>query len=169
VLYPNYPNQLERPLIFSLIQQLWDRAEADGYAAHMTTDPLPDTPAHHVLMHAAFGDHQVANVAAETEARTIGALARVPYLDPGRSPYSTDTPWGLPAISGFPFDGSAIVMWDSGAAPAPTTNTPPSSGHDPHEDPRNSPLAREQKSQFLQPGGTVVDVCGSGACHADQH
>ena len=163
ILYPNYPNQLERPLIFSLIQLLWDRAEADGYARHMTTDPLPNTPAHHVLMHLAFGDHQVANVAAETEARTIGALARTPYVNPGRSPYVTDTPWGLPAIPGFPFDGSGIVMWDSGSPPAPTTNTPPTAGHDPHEDPRNSPLAREQKSAFLEPGGDVIDVCPPGA------
>src|SRR5439155_2041493 len=29
-LYDNYPNELERPLIFSLMQLLWDRAEADG-------------------------------------------------------------------------------------------------------------------------------------------
>jgi hypothetical protein len=167
VLYQSYPNQLERPLIFSLLQQLWDRAEADGYAAHMTTDPLPNTPVHRVLMHLAFGDHQVANVAAETEARTIGALARTPYVDPGRSPYTTDTPFGLPAIPGFPFGGSAIVMWDSGSPPAPTTNTPPRAGRDPHEDPRNSPLARRQKSEFLQPAGQVIDVCGPAACHAD--
>ncbi|MEA2459302.1 MAG: hypothetical protein QOC95_2274, partial [Thermoleophilaceae bacterium] len=72
-LYQSYPNELERPLLFSLLQTLWDRAEADGYALHMTGDPLPDTPAHTVLMQAGVGDHQVAQVAAETEARTIGA------------------------------------------------------------------------------------------------
>ena len=37
VLYQNYPNELERPLILSLIQILWDRGEANGYAHHMTT------------------------------------------------------------------------------------------------------------------------------------
>ena len=57
----------------SLIQLLWDRGEANGYAHHMTGDPLPDTPAHKVLMHVAFGDHQVSNATAEVEARTIGA------------------------------------------------------------------------------------------------
>ena len=56
----------------SLIQLLWDRGEANGYAHHITSDPLPGTPAHNVLMHVAFGDHQVANVTAEVEARTIG-------------------------------------------------------------------------------------------------
>ena len=47
-------------MIFSLIQQLWDRGEANGYAHHMTDDPLADTPAHTVLLHPANGDHQVA-------------------------------------------------------------------------------------------------------------
>ena len=31
-----YPNELERPLVLSLIQLLWDRGEANGYAHHMT-------------------------------------------------------------------------------------------------------------------------------------
>ena len=84
VLYQNYPNELERPLILSLIQNLWDRGEANGYAHHMTGDPLPNTPPHEVLLHEAFGDHQVANVTTEVEARTIGAALRTPALDPGR-------------------------------------------------------------------------------------
>ena len=48
-LYDSYPNELERPLLLSLIQLLWDRGEANGYAHHMTSDPLPGTPAHDVL------------------------------------------------------------------------------------------------------------------------
>ena len=44
------------PLVLSMIQLLWDRAEGNGYAHHMTTDPLPNTPAHTVLMHPAFAD-----------------------------------------------------------------------------------------------------------------
>ena len=43
-LYTSYPNRLQRPMILSLMQQLWDRAEADGYALHMTNDPYPNTP-----------------------------------------------------------------------------------------------------------------------------
>ena len=42
VLYANYPNELERPLIFSLMQMLWDRGEANGYAHHMTRRPAPE-------------------------------------------------------------------------------------------------------------------------------
>ena len=68
-LYDNYPNQQERPLILSIMQLVWDRGEADGYAHHMTNDPLPNTPAHHVLLQMAYGDHQVSNLAGENEAQ----------------------------------------------------------------------------------------------------
>ena len=56
---------------------LWDRGETNGYAQHMTDDPYDGTPEHQVLLHVGFGDHQVATVAAEMEARTIGALGHV--------------------------------------------------------------------------------------------
>ena len=85
-LYQAYPNELERPLIFSLMQLLWDRGEANGYAHHMTNDPLPGSPEHRVLLHPAFGDHQVANVAAEMEARTIRACTNRPALYAGPLP-----------------------------------------------------------------------------------
>ncbi|MDQ5808723.1 MAG: hypothetical protein M3320_08620, partial [Actinomycetota bacterium] len=42
-LYDNYPSELERPLILGLMQMLWDRSDPNGYAAHMTHDPLPNT------------------------------------------------------------------------------------------------------------------------------
>jgi hypothetical protein len=166
-LYDNYPNELERPLLLALMQLLWDRAEANGYAQHMTSQPYPNTPAHKVMLHLGFGDHQVANVAAEVEARTVGARTIEPYLDPGRSPYSTTTPWGIPAIGTFPFDGSAIVMWDSGSPTPPITETPPRAGKDPHEFPRRTPEARAMKSAFLRVGGQVVNTCAPGPCYAN--
>jgi hypothetical protein len=165
-LYQSYPDQLQHPLIFSLMQLLWDRAEPDGYAQHMTTHPYPNTPAHTVLLHEAFGDHQVANVATEVEARTIGArVMRRPVLDPGRSP-DVDPAWGIPAFPRLPADGSALVIWDSGQPAPPTTNTAPTEGQDPHSHPRSDPKARTQKSWFLAVGGKVVDVCGGGPCYA---
>lgn len=30
--------------MIALLQMLWDRGEADGYAQHLTSDPLPNTP-----------------------------------------------------------------------------------------------------------------------------
>jgi hypothetical protein len=165
ILDPSYPNQLQRPLVLALAQMLWDRSDPNGYAAHMTTDPLPNTPPHKVLLHLAFGDHQVANVATEVEARTIGAKIHTPAIAPGRhsdvNPYS-----GIEPIAAYPFDGSALVVWDSGAATPPITNTAPGVGADPHSDPRNSPVARQQKSDFLQTNGIVTDVCLGLPCVA---
>jgi hypothetical protein len=177
VLYASYPNEVERPLLFSLITQLWDRGEADGYAEHMTTDPYPNTPAHTVLMHEAVGDHQVANVAAEVEARTIGAAVRTNPLDPGRS-FDVTPFWGIDRIAAYPYSGSVIEPWDTGpprmvdgtckgTPPAPTTNTPNSECEDPHPAPRRTPAAQDQKSAFLQVDGSVVDVCAGGPCYAD--
>jgi hypothetical protein len=174
-LYDNYPDELERPLILSMIQMLWDRGEANGYAHHMTSDPLPGTPAHNVLLHVAFGDHQVTQWAAEVEARTIGASVHWPALDEGRHPDdegpADDPLFGIPRIGGYPFGGSALVYWDSTLArnvfPPPTTNTPPTLGDDPHGHPRADPDARRQKSAFLDDPGAVIDVCGGGPCYAD--
>jgi hypothetical protein len=59
-----------------------------------------------------------------------------------------------------------MVVWDSGTPPAPLTNTAPTGpqyGHDPHEDPRNSPAVRLQKAVFLTTG-VVIDVCGGAPC-----
>lgn len=67
LLFPTYPDPLEQALINSMVQLVWDRGEANAYAWHLTRDPLPGTPKHTVLLHEAFGDHQVSNVATETE------------------------------------------------------------------------------------------------------
>lgn len=182
VFAPNYPDRMDQELTYGLIQMLWDRAEGDGYALHMTTDPYPKTPAHEVIMHVGYGDHQVANVTAEIEARTIGAHVYEPSLMDGRSP-DVDPHWGLPSVctptatltcdASFPFHGSVIVFWDNcltfdvascQTTPPPTTNTPPASGEDPHEFPRRQAAARLQKSTFFQPGGYVIDVCGGKPC-----
>ena len=137
----------------------------------MTNDPLPGTPAHHVLLHGGIGDHQVAQITAETEARTIGARARFPYANPGRDLDKGNPIFGVAPIKSYPFDGSAIVEWDIGpprkisgqdvgTPPPPNDNVPPSKQYqDPHEFPRRQPAAREQKSEFASPGGRVFDVC----------
>ena len=158
----SYPDKLEQQIGLGLLQMLWDRGEGDGYADHITSDPLPGTPAKRVLMHEAFGDHQVANVSTELMARTLGVHIYQPALAPHRSldvvPF-----WGLPAISRFPYAGSALVMWDSGVPPAPPANIPPAKGHDPHPDPGNTPAAQEQAILFLLTG-EVFDTCGGLPC-----
>jgi len=164
ILYNSYPDKLDQQLIFALMQMLWDRAEADGYAVHMTDHPLPGTPPHTILMTPAFGDHQVANVSAEVEARTMRVSIHWPALAAGRSPDVVPF-WGISRIAAYPFNGSAFVIWDSHKTPAaPTTNVAPKAGDDPHEYPRAQAADQALKSAFLQPDGSVVDTCAGGPC-----
>jgi hypothetical protein len=170
-LYGKYPDESIHPLLLDLMQQIWDRGEANGYAAHMTHNPYPDTPSHQVLMHVAYGDHQVSMYAAMVEARTIHAYAHVPALDSSRLDQDSNLLFGIPDAPLTQFHGSGVVIWDSGAGlveDPPVTNTPPSGAHDPHSDPRSTVAARTQKSKFLKQGA-IVDVCGGGPCHTDAY
>ena len=172
-------SEMERPLALDLIQMLWDRGEPNGYAHRMTDTPLPETPAHKVLMNIALGDHQVSNFQADVQARTIGASTRDPILYPGRWP-DVDVMWNVPRIASFPFDGSAAIYGDIGPVrddpmnpgdsigvpPPPLTNTPNREGEDPHGAPRGAPQAVQLISDFLKPAGAVTNVCGVTACFA---
>src|SRR3954451_11314464 len=166
-LYTAYPNPDERQLLFSMMQILWDRAEPDGYAQHMTDDPYPNTPAHQAMLMNALGDHQVAPVTPDVEARTIGAkLLKRPAEDPGRNADVTPH-YGIDAFGKLPARGSALVIWDSGSAVPPTTNTSPQTGDDPHEHPRRTKENRAMKSAFLSLDSKVVDTCGPHPCYAN--
>jgi len=119
----------------------------------------------------------------EVAARSNGAHIHTPVLEmtkvvPEVTPY-----YDIPAIPAYPFDGSAVVIWDSGNPAPPIGNVTPeaitnmdpewmdleacvSSSGDPHSCPRSDPDARIQKSEFLKTTGAVVDVCGGAACIA---
>ncbi len=166
-LYDNYPSELERPLILGLMQMLWDRGENNGYAHHITTDPLENTPPHEVLMQVAFGDHQVSMWTADVLARTVGASTTQNVLDPGRHP-DLEPLFGIPRIGTFPFTGSALIYVDAGTPAPPITNTDPEGdefGSDPHGVPRNDPESQAQKAAFLSPNGVVIDTCGGSPCY----
>jgi len=158
-----YPDDLDQTVGHAFIQMLWDRAEANGYVAHLTTDPLPGTPAHQVMLVEAFGDHQVANIATETEARSApGMRVWRPALRDGRSPDVTQV-WDVPGIDTLPWSGSVLVIWDYGTPAPPTSNTPPRQGTDPHGLGRTNPVLLEQIDRFLRGDGAFVDLCG-GPC-----
>jgi hypothetical protein len=170
-----YPDHSLYPVITDLLQQLWDRGDPVGYAAHMTSRPLPNTPSHTVLMLNAYGDFQVTMYGGAMEARTIGASKDAPALDAVRS-RDRNLFYGIPAIRRFPFNGSAIEIWDSGPGrvqPPPVGNIPPTANPrnniDPHQDPRNTSAAQSQISQFLEPNGRVVNVCGGRPCHSSTY
>ncbi len=175
---PNYTVPIDRSIGLALAQDLWDRAEPSGYVNHMTTDPLPNTPAHTVLMQIGLGDFQVANITADTEARTIGA--KMVTQMPSSSRVGTTNPgWNIPFVTAGSagWGGSALVYFDSGPIrdggalgnnPPIFANAIPAStdGHDPHEHPRRSAQGREMKAGFLQVGGTIKNTCGLIQCLA---
>jgi hypothetical protein len=164
-----YPNKRIHTLGVAFIQILWDRGDANGYAQHVTRDPYPHTPAHTVLMIEAFGDHQVANIATETAARTMRLHVRRPVLADGRSDRE-DAFWLLPevpTVGGAGFQGSVLEVWDFGTPAPPLLSVPPRPpdyGDDPHGAARNVAAVRAQVSQFLSAGGGFVDVCGADPC-----
>lgn len=159
-----YPDPLDQPLVLALIQMLWDRAELNGHARHLVGDPYPDTPAKRVLLHEAFGDQALVNVATEVMARTVGAHLYQPALRPGRDP-RPDPHFGIPPIPALPFEGSALVVWDDGSPATPLENLPPPKKDDPHGVVRSQEAAQRQKAEFLKTG-RVIDVCGGQPCLA---
>jgi hypothetical protein len=164
IMKPAYPNDLDRVIVLALAQMLWDRGEGAGYAQHVTADPYPGTEAKDVLLHVAFGDWQVSELTAMIAARTMDVPVHRPVTADGRS-REVQPGWGLGAIE-YPSSGSGLVIWDSGSDPIPLENVPPSTGRDPHEDPRADADVREQKAAFLF-DDTLIDVCDGGPCTAD--
>jgi hypothetical protein len=179
VLYGYYPDETARPLVLDLMQMLWDRGEPDGYASRMTSNPLPDTPAHQVLLDIAFGDHQVTDYQADVEARTIGAAAHRPVLYSGRWP-NTEVLWNVPSISHYPYGGSAAYYWDGGPVrpnpaepsatvgtePPPYENLPNRVGEDPHSLPRAAAAEQQLVSDFFEGAIRQSDSCGGGPCYS---
>ncbi|HJQ85667.1 MAG TPA: hypothetical protein VKA21_16380, partial [Candidatus Binatia bacterium] len=98
-----YPDRLDEELIIALIQQLWDRAEPQGYINHLFSGDLSTPPVpHKVLIHMSTCDSQVSNLATEIMARSIG----VPQVDPPLRNF-----FDLPVMTA-PYDGSAFVEID---------------------------------------------------------
>lgn len=167
-LYLAYPNDLDRPLNFALMQMLWDRSENNGYAAHLTDNSAFDGPDNQVLLHPAFGDHQVSTWTADVMARTLGARVDGRRVDVTRAPEDDGAEFALMETLDYSNPvhaaGSALVPYDQDwrstndrrcegktTPAAPIGNVPPGNvGDDPHECPRRDPQARCQSSNFLQ-------------------
>ncbi len=209
-----YPDQSQRQLLLDLLSTLWDRSDPDGYAGHMTASSVGGllrdctgqgvvtvdkvrpicpiaTPDHHVLLQPAWGDHQVANITAFDEARTIGARAvglpatsnrigsgdalmasrlcsHEPHNNAANDPVdgnycwkASSVFWRIKPIRTYPYDGSAITLFDGGpdgagtpftTDPPPPSDVPPpdtATNQDPHEGPRRACAAQDQKGAFF--------------------
>jgi hypothetical protein len=159
ILDPAFPDKLDQAVVLLAIQMLWDRGEGNGYASYFR-EPLSGMNQKSALIQGALGDFQVANLAMDVMARTMGASVG------GADVRSTDAEpfWGIDRIDTYPFDGSAMFLFDSGTPLPPITNTPPREGVDPHEDVRRATAAYDQVAAFLRPDGTVTDTCDAGPC-----
>ncbi|MEI7507554.1 MAG: hypothetical protein WCK23_12145, partial [Actinomycetes bacterium] len=170
VIFDQAYTQPEDQLIsLALVQLLWDRGENGGYAQHLTSTPYQGIESKNILLVEAFGDHQVANVGTEVLARTINAKVHSPSVKDGRSLSKTPF-WGIEQIESYPFNGSALVMWDYGT-PAPPIGaaapTEPEFGLDPHGAGSDEALVLVQALGYLL-GGQLQNVCGDGPCVGTQ-
>jgi hypothetical protein len=155
-----YPDPVDHQVVLGLLQMLWDRGEDAGYANHLTRDPLPGAGTKRVLVVASLGDHTVANVASDTLARTLDAKLREPAVAPGRDagkPF-----WGFDAVPGYPYAGSAYVVFDDGTPPAPAADVPATQGDDPHGKAVATTQVVDLAAHYLETG-ELIDVC-EGPC-----
>jgi len=85
--YSSYRSSLDQTFILSLIQMLWDRSESSGYMHYLRAGNHLDAGVpKRVILHPAFGDHQVTVWTADQMARTIGAKVHCPAIVTGSSP-----------------------------------------------------------------------------------
>jgi hypothetical protein len=185
-----YPDRLDETLIVPLVQQLWDRAEPQGYYPHLLSGDLSDPPRpHEVLMHMARYDSEVSNLATEIMVRSLGFPQVAPVIN-----HFFDIPEQT-----APFDGSALVEIDpqlgfsrciapgsdspgaacttnadcpgAGDPPSrtrcdpgipPLSNTPPTFNNRAHGS-TGVPTAGQQIDAFLRPGGRIEQFC-TGTC-----
>jgi hypothetical protein len=192
IMYGAYEKGKERPLLMAMIQQLWDRGEANGYSQHIGKNPLPGSPTNTVLLLPAYGDHQVSNLAVENYARTIGAKLRTPALDQLRyGPFNWF--WNITNGGAGSITGNAMMMMDSGpprsascnswscaanpltdpdpckagpckgTPPQPIGNNAPGYGQDPHGVGGDSAEVRRLVFNYVRTG-TLVSGCNGLPC-----
>jgi hypothetical protein len=98
-----YPDRLDEELNIALIQQLWDRAEPQGYMNHLLAGDLSSPPVpHKILIHMSTCDSQVSNLGTEIMVRSLG----IPQLTPPLRHF-----FDIPEMMGG-YDGSAFVEID---------------------------------------------------------
>lgn len=156
-----YPDALDDTLLIGLMQMRWDKTEGSGIANTVLAGTPTGVPPKQILMQIALSDEQVPNIGSYWEARTMN----IPVLGP-----TPTTPWGLSVQQSPLASGSALVIMDGGAPPAPTTNIPaPKLDPSMHNLTRTQPATRRQIKQFYATGQIVNEcagacTCQSGAC-----
>ncbi|MGJ8668243.1 MAG: neutral/alkaline non-lysosomal ceramidase N-terminal domain-containing protein [Oceanococcus sp.] len=172
-LYTAYTDELDRNLLFGMMQMLWDRSENNGYAHHITDNSAFGGPDNVAKLDPQFGDHQVTMWSADVMARTMGVpwdgsqvqraaaelsqSKRHPDVQPG---------WGMPILDyNNPQHASAgaLVLFDMEkggefADIPPIGNIPPKTGRDPHDNDAKDVRGRCHKAHFLRTGGQNIQT-----------
>jgi hypothetical protein len=171
---PAYPDSLVQPLGLALVQMVWDRADSNGYANHITRDPLAGSKESSVLIHFGIGDQILNETAAEFMQRSLQTRRHNPSIVEGRH-IAVEPYVGIEPITTYPHEGHAVMHWDSGPFPIAghdgtplqrPENLPRLLGYDTHGMPIGQPGAWEQKATFWRTG-QVINVCGTEPCYAD--
>jgi hypothetical protein len=170
----SYKGPIEQQIVLQLAQLLWDRGENEGYAQHLTARPYAGLPAKQVFIIENYGDHQVANVASEMLARTIGARNHRPAFNAkffgaaARKNVPKHPQWGLAELDHTKAARAGLVLWDYGTPTPPTSNHAPDGagfGSDPHGYGRGNAKLVNQITTFLATG-VIPDECGNAACQS---
>ena len=172
------PTRSMHPVLLDLMQQLWDRGDPDGYAA--ADDHA--SAARHAAAHGADADRlrrppgqHVRRRDRGADDRRLSATSRRSTSARPRTRHATCST-GSRRSRATRSRGSAIEIWDSGPGrvqPPPLADHATGSTGPTNIDPARGPAQRrsraQQKSDFLQPNGEVVDVCGGAPCHSSDY
>jgi len=158
ILNGGYPDSLDDTMAISLFQMRWDKTEASGISNSVLAGTDTGVPAKQLLMQIALSDEQVPNIGSYWQARTMG----IPVLGP--TPF---TPWGMTVQTTPLAGGSAMIIMDGGAPPAPTTNIPaPQQDPSMHDLTRTQPATRRQIKDFFTTGSIVNECTGACECQS---
>ena len=155
VLRLTYPDAIDRAILMSAIQVLWDSTDPVSHYRHIREQPHGGTDPHDVLIISATGDYQVALLTNEITARSdLGVMLMPGY---GKPVYGVEpTP--------YPHVGSGIVNYHFGNPWPPAGNLPPADEFgDPHGKPRKLAHHQQQMIHFFETG-EIIDVCGGDGC-----
>ena len=151
-----YDQRIDRELLMTVVEGLWEQSEPAGWVTHVIADPVPGTPTKKLLYQVARDDSQVPNIASDAAARTMG----LPVLST-----SIIHPWGLSVVE--PGAENAMVYYDLGVPVQANTNAPPEFDNDAHGQQRGIDSAQRQIDAFLRDDGTIQNFC-DGDCGADE-
>ncbi len=183
VMMGTYGNAIDRAILLTAGQSLWDMVDPSSHYVHLKTKPHNGTPKHEVLLASATGDYQVALLTNEITVRSGWGVKLMKHY--GKAVYGVkETP--------FPHKGSGLVNWSFGNPWPKPGNVPPADDidglkcgpsnicllkkdcdpkgvfapcklKDPHGKPRKMPNHQKQLLHFLDTG-EIIDVCNDSPC-----